>query len=1029
MKRLTNKTRAYPIFNKNTPHPTLYALLLSLLILFLQLAWLITPAHAQSCSHVTFRVDSTASLDRTAVCDAAQPWADKGIQTFIYITDQVTDNEGDWYQLLDAIETDAGFRSGENFDPNVLAFEASSSGDPWAATLTYGANLFDTALDQNESSRVQIANNLQNTIISGDATQGFVQALNESYAVNYPAASGSSAESGGFGGAATAVGAIAAAGAAAAGGYILNKQVLQPARSRRKKEEAQRAHLAELRQNIANLLLACERLLQGDTPQDTVLYQVFDAYGGTHYADRKTAVTEWVRRSQAALNAAFDLRRDLLDEETQQKQTLEQQIRSWETIYLTLVGSNPRVLELTDAELHDLLDPMITLERKEQETPLVKQLVDIQRELQGKPLRVDLQAVDPATVDHEGILGYIDQVEQQLNELMGAQSKAPESLDAARRARLDLEQEADSARPFGLTGSEVLAGLDARLAQAKANLDHGIYLHVLEETADLERDLNIVDDLIAAESQHRERLGKIDRILQQGYHPAPLASDRDRIASNQEKVTSSVTSGDYLSADQWLDEYEAASSQALTNAEQWRSQHQFNLESLERIGAELVHVEGYLNQEAVPAWRGLQNYPPGNWKTVTQGLDEPRRTLEWLKNQELPRIETMNSMETQQFPEAEAALVEAGAKLMQAERQLQTIVNRLAEIKAAENNIREGLKLAQADLAQAVSLRDAEDVKVGPEIDTMLAEAEESLRLAGGFAQEREFIAATHAQTKARKLAQDGYAQATEQVQRINTLQGELESLGQAVDPAVKEVLADGDGLPAVIMTADINHRLQEVARTYSQAQQARAQIMSQEDHKLAGALQTAVSAFQTAQSATQTTADLIRQEVQSYSDLVDQTDRTILQATEAIARAQRLVSSANGSGGYPALQRAIGNLPNRTDLHNASRDRLLMLRQQADRAASDAREAEQKAEASIAEARRQEEWRRQRHSGSIPPIIFGGGRSHTTGGGWSNPRPSFPRSSSRSSGGGFGGGGSRRTSSSGGSRRTSSGGSRGSRR
>ncbi|MCA9996799.1 MAG: hypothetical protein KDE56_13660, partial [Anaerolineales bacterium] len=923
MKRLTNKTRAYPIFNKNTPHPTLYALLLSLLILFLQLAWLITPAHAQSCSHVTFRVDSTASLDRTAVCDAAQPWADKGIQTFIYITDQVTDNEGDWYQLLDAIETDAGFRSGENFDPNVLAFEASSSGDPWAATLTYGANLFDTALDQNESSRVQIANNLQNTIISGDATQGFVQALNESYAVNYPAASGSSAESGGFGGAATAVGAIAAAGAAAAGGYILNKQVLQPARSRRKKEEAQRAHLAELRQNIANLLLACERLLQGDTPQDTVLYQVFDAYGGTHYADRKTAVTEWVRRSQAALNAAFDLRRDLLDEETQQKQTLEQQIRSWETIYLTLVGSSPRVLELTDAELHDLLDPMITLERKEQETPLVKQLVDIQRELQGKPLRVDLQAVDPATVDHEGILGYIDQVEQQLNELMGAQSKAPESLDAARRARLDLEQEADSARPFGLTGSEVLAGLDARLAQAKANLDHGIYLHVLEETADLERDLNIVDDLIAAESQHRERLGKIDRILQQGYHPAPLASDRDRIATNQEKVTSSVTAGDYLAADKWLDEYEAASSQALTNAEQWRSQHQFNLESLERIGAELVHVEGYLNQEAVPAWRGLQNYPPGNWKTVTQGLDEPRRTLEWLKNQELPRIETMNSMETQQFPAAEAALVEAGAKLMQAERQMQTIVNRLAEIKAAENNIREGLKLAQADLAQAVSLRDAEDVKVGPEIDTMLAEAEESLRLAGGFAQEREFIAATHAQTKARKLAQDGYAQATEQVQRINTLQGELEALGQAVEPAVKEVLADGDGLPAVIMTADINHRLQEVARTYSQAQQARAQIMSQEDHKLAGALQTAVSAFQTAQTVAQTTADLIRREVQSYSDLVDQTDRTILQATEAIARAQRLVSSANGSGGYPALQRAIGNLPNRTDLHNASRDRL----------------------------------------------------------------------------------------------------------
>jgi hypothetical protein len=626
-------------------------------------------------------------------------------------------------------------------------------------------------------------------------------------------------------------------------------------------------------------------------------------------------------------------------------------------------------------------------------------------------------------------LGYVDQVEQQLNELMGAQSKAPESLDAARRARLDLEQEADSARPFGLTGGQLLAALDARLAQAKANLDQGVYLDVLEETAVVERDLTIIDDMIAAEAEHRGRQGKIDQILQQGYRPAPLANDRDLIANNQEKVSSSVTDGDYLAADKWLDEYEAASNQALGNAEQWRSQHQFNLESLERLGAELTHVEGYLNQEATPAWRGLQNYPPGNWQGVVQGLDAPTGTLNWLKNEELPRIKGMNSMEQQQFPDAEAALVEAGAKLMQAERQLQTAVNRLAEIKAAENNIREGIRLAQADLAQAVTLRNAEDAKIGPEIDAMLAEAEESLRLAGGFAQQREFIAASLAQTKARRLATEGYAQATAQVQRINKLQGELETLGQSVGTAVKQLLADGDNLPAVIMTADINHRLQEVARAYSQAQQARAQIMSQEDHKLATALETAVAAFQATAESAQTSADLLRQEVQSYSDLVDQTDRAILQATEAIARAQRLVSNANGSGGYPALQRAIGNLPNRTDLHNASRDRLLGLRQQADRAASDAREAEQKAEASIAEARREEERRRQRNYGGLPPIIIGGGRSHTTGGGWSSPRPSQPRMPSRSSGGFGGGSSSHRSSSSGGSRRTSSGGGGGSRR
>ncbi|MEM7112612.1 MAG: hypothetical protein AAF614_09265 [Chloroflexota bacterium] len=1001
-------------------------LLLILLTLYLGLAWLVSPVAAQSCSHVTFQIDAAVSLDETAVCNAAEQWRDQGIQTFIYVTDVVTQSEDDWYVHLDGVETARGFRTGEAFDSNVLAYEVSTSGDTWASTLTYGSDLFDTPFDQNENQRLEIAENLLDDVLDGNLTSGFSTAINAAYDVSYGAAfasggSETTASGSGVGGVVTTV---AAVGALGVGGYFVNRQVVQPALARRKKREEQEAHLGNLRQNVANLLLACERLLSGDKPEEAILYQVFEAYGGVHYEDRKTAVYEWIRRSQAALDAAFNLRRDLIDEDN--TQSLTEQIRSWETIYLTLVGSSERVQELTDEELHDLLDPMITLERETDETPLVKQLVDLQRELQGKPLKVELQEVDPTSVDQEGILGYVDQVEQQLNELMAAQGSAPDALDKARRARLDAEKEVDDARPFGLTATQLMVGLDARLAKAKKNLDHGVYLDVLSETESADRDLDIIDDMMAAEAGHAERQNKISQILQQGYRPVSLAPDRELLAEQQEKVRQSIEAGDYVEADSWVDEFDASSNQTLQNVEQWRNLHQINLDQLERLGASLVHIKGYYNQEAVPAWRGLQNYPDGNWKSVTQGLNGPQETLKWLEDGEIARIRGLNSMQSQQFPDAESALVAANGRLMQAERQLQTVVNRLAEIKTAENNIRDGIKVAKKAWEKTAVLRDAEDRKIGPEIDQMLDQAQTLIDEAGRYAKAREFIAAAAAQTKSRHLSIDAYDQATEQVRRINRLQTELDKLGREVVPEAERVLRLGDALPAVIMTPDINTRLQELGRQLSEAKRERSAIMSQEDHALTAALEEAVDSFKLAEETADLTATLMDQEQKAYKELGEQAEAAIQRARVAIEQAEKRVKQRDGGAGASALRRAQDLLPSRSNLQNASKDRLAQVRGQADKAADEAALAERKAEESIREAqrRREREWQRRRTHSPGPIIIGGNGRSQRSGGGWSSPRPSRPRISShrsRSSSRSRSRSSSRRTSSRSSSRRTSS--------
>lgn len=200
---------------------------------------------------------------------------------------------------------------------------------------------------------------------------------------------------------------ILGVGALGVGGYKLTLWAIRRARLKR--------HLEVLRARTSNLLNACEPLLRGDTPEETVLYQLFSAYGGQPNDRLRDDVCEWLRRSQDALNDAFALRRQLIAPGVRREQSLEQLVRNWEMLYVTLVGNSERILSLTDDELRTLLDPMLVLGRETAGVQLTRQLDDIRRELAGgMPLKVELMMVDPAETDAEGILGYLDQVKAKI---------------------------------------------------------------------------------------------------------------------------------------------------------------------------------------------------------------------------------------------------------------------------------------------------------------------------------------------------------------------------------------------------------------------------------------------------------------------------------------------------------------------------------------------------------------------------------------------------------------------------------------
>lgn len=991
------------------------------------LTLLAAPTAAQSpCRHVEFVLDTGLPLDQTAVCEAAQPWADEGIDVFIYLTDDRPAGEDEWFAQLDQIEATAGIRdlSSGGFDRNTLALEASTTQTAdWATTVTIGEALFNTPLDD-DTALDTVKRDLADGIQSGNATAAFTAALATAHAITYPAPNTTLINLGIV---------FVVVGVLLFAGVLLYVPVVKPWLARRKRAQQLREHLGVVQQNVANLLLATERVLSGERVDDAVLYQMFTAYGGSRYPERDQQVREWIRRSQAALADAFDLRRSLLREDVQQSQSLEEQVRSWEMIYLTLVGSSPRIRELTDAELQDLVNPLVILERDAEDVQLAEQLDAIRREIEGMPLKIELEVVDPEQVDAEGILGYVDQVEGQIRELMAAQEAAPGRIDEARAGRLAAEEAADSARPFGMTGSQITAALDPRLTQAQATLDDGLYLNVIAETDAIERDLEIVEDLLEAAADHAGRLALITAVTDAGYRPAQLPDDEREIEADIVAIREHVLTGDYLRADTWIDELDADSQRALEHAQSWRERHQFNVESIGLMRDRLTAVAAYLDASAAPAWDALAAYPPGNWQDITPGLDTERAALADLRDVALPAVETQNSLAVQDIPAAETTLADAGKRLVALERALHALADRLEEVRTAEATLPDGLRLGTDELAQAVTLRDAEDAKIGPEIDATLAEAETALHTAVQHHAERLYFPAVTALTRARKLAGDAYTVASAQVARINQLAAALETAATRAGQQVRRTLGQADKVTPQAATADAAALLQTMNSQYSAARKAQAEAVALQDHVLAAALETAVAAYEQALVAGAEAEQRVQADQRAYDDLRRQARQALDQAENAIERADRAVREPDARGaGREALDRARKALPDAGRLAHASREQLQSLRADADRAAGYAREAEEKARNRI----NQEKLAR-----TLTWVAMAAASHSRQSDNWSwgSPQPRNSNRAARRSSGGSGGswggsfggsrrssfGGSSRSSSFGGSRRSASGGSR----
>lgn len=753
-------------------------------------------------------------------------------------------------------------------------------------------------------------------------------------------------------------------GALGIGSYLTFRE----RQNRQAQQRRQKEHLARLQRLVSRLLNACDRLLGGQQPQDTILYQRFQAHGGEYYPDIQTEVSTALQHSQNALRAAFEVHQKLLAMPS--SRPLPRQIQDWETLYASLVGQSEHIRNMTGDELRTLLNPVLAAEPAPPADDLSAQLEELSRDLDGKPLRIKWQQIYPTQTHQTGILGYIEQVKTHLANLPDRhKQEAPYWLAEARFRRQAAEAEAPdfltafyryilapghtpqtAAGEPEMTVPNLFANLDRRLAQAETAQAQGRFLDVIEQTHAIWQDVGVLKAFFQAVNNHGRRQAQLDALAAQGYRPPHIARDEPEIKEDVQTITRYILSGNYTAAAEWIEEFNIDSRRTLSQAESWQTLHRKNMAGLEWLRQRVAEVSQWRDEDVQPAWAQLQTYASPNWLDLAPEMEQALTNFRQLQTGQLEQINSLNSLEIQNLPEAERLLGQAAVDLSRRiEQQFQAVTGRLAELKTAESRLPDALRLTTADLERAETLRNREDAKIGPEVDRQIEQARQHLAEATRLADNGALLAAVNEQIAARQLALAAYAAANEQVRRANALQAELARLTRQVEEKIEQYRAVTAQQADVVQTAGTRRLARQLQKTAAQAEQARLATATAEDQALVAALETAIDACQNLNRQADWVLRQIKADQAEYDNILNQTLSAVAEAQAAIRQANRVLDPAGpDSAGRHALQRAEAMLPPADATQRATRQALARIRRQAKLAAAYARQVKSRARPKI---------------------------------------------------------------------------------
>ncbi|MEO0488134.1 MAG: hypothetical protein AAFZ49_01085 [Cyanobacteria bacterium J06659_2] len=722
---------------------------------FLPAVLSLPPALAQACPHAIIRIESSQSVDQGAICDAAQPWAAEGYDVFVFLTDVQPASEDAWYSLLDGVEAEAGLRDlteEDGFNTNAIAFEATTAPVPFGVSLTYGEDFYGTPLDTNDQVLNGVRNALETQLEQNNPTQAFVEGLNlaqqATFAGTAPNATPTPlpeptlapdviADDQGGNGWRSLVG----------GGLILGGGTAGALSYRRKRL---RKNLADLQGQAANLMMLCEDHLAGNHQLGLIPYQRFVTVGGEVYPDMTRQVKAWLQTCRQALDETFALHQQLNDDDSL---SLTKQLEAWEGLYMILVGSRDRILNQSEAQLQNLLNPTLTVAETQLASPgLSQKLTQVQQKLQGTPIKATFTLTKPSDQDLEGILGYLEQIEQLINRLRKAPEQAEEKLAQLNQQRQQIA--ATLPASLNLSTTQVLDSADQQLVEAKTAAEAERYLDTLAIGTQLTASFKTLSRLAPVFDTHDQQQAQIQAWVALGYRPPQLPLTQRVVNKTLESLKERLTTGNYDAAEKTLNQFETNSENAFQTAHQWQQQHQDNIARLGELQSSYDDSVSYLNQTVAPAWQTLQTYPEGNWQDIATALPQATELLNTVARQDLPQLAEFNSLERQDFTAFKRETEATGQRLHQIQQHFTTVTNRLRAIQTAEKRLSHDFvdtTVAIAHVENACTKKLLGLIAVSKP-DGRLEVAQQQLSQAQTYLGQREIWAALETQDEARRL-------------------------------------------------------------------------------------------------------------------------------------------------------------------------------------------------------------------------------------------------------------------------------------
>lgn len=873
-----------------------------LLAWFFSFGWLFThgdSAMAQDdCPYATIRIEMETRPNTNAICTAARPLSDAGYRVFVLITDRTFASEAEWFAFLDTAEAEAGLRDPsveDGFARNGVALEVTTQNAPWNVVITYGERLFDTPLDD-DATIDQLKEVVRRSMVEQRPETGVAQALvrvasllgTVQASTDTPAADAEPASPAQEQSSSPWVRWLVGLGLLGGGG-ALGWKISAPLRARRREEARLRAHLQAVQNATATILAALDTLLSGLRPEETALYQMFQAYHGHLYDDLDAEVRDMLRQAQAALRDAFDVYQSLNDAATQRNRSLEEQARDWEMLYLTLVGTDERIRSLTDEQVRELLDPLsITENQPPEEGRLARQLDALRADLRGKTMRVALQFVEPAEVDQAGILGLIDRVKAHIAHLYRAQQQAPQEL-ADLRARRDALAAAVP-DDFVMPVEDLLAPIDEYLTQADDLMRQQRYLDVLDLAEDLDAMLDAAEAFVEAVRLHREHLALVEEAGAEGYRPPDLPNALRAADDALSRAMHALSQPNGVAAQNAVDAFIAATTHVRNVVNDWRTLHQTNAARFENLKQRAEQVRTAWEEQTRAEWEALQTYPAANWDDIEPRVREAEQALDAIMDA-LTEADRFNALHVQELTRAAQRLTDAAHAITLVQNVQQIISDRLQAVRNAEQHIEAMLQKAVSDLHSLEELHKREDRRLGKDIDERLHELHTLLDTVRRLVGKRHYAPAQQTLNRALALLTETQQQMMQQLEATRIAEQEIAAKASEAQKVRAQLESALDALPESARTPELITQINTARRLLNEAEQARAALATLADEALQTALTETRQRYAQALDALQAAYEQVQVAAHLYQETLAETKQLIEETAQVLAEAETLAN------------------------------------------------------------------------------------------------------------------------------------------